>query len=157
MSLALKRSLKNKICWWAYLNLCCVWMFIACMPFITNFTIKTLFWEAEIFFKMCSQNAGNAISETPILTISWEHAPRHPSWLMPSVLGSHLRRSHTTQRGGQGENGPLGSLISPTTEESLKNALPDWTIRLTRLQGVYQNFVFWLQFKVALASKFLFS
>jgi hypothetical protein len=45
----LKRSLKNKICWWAYLKLCCVWMFS--IQFITNFTIKTLFWEAENFFK----------------------------------------------------------------------------------------------------------
>ena len=43
---------------------------------ITNFTIKTLFWEAEIFFKMCPQNTGNAISETEILNISWGHAPR---------------------------------------------------------------------------------
>jgi hypothetical protein len=43
------------------------------VQFITNFTVKTLFWEAEIFFKMCSQNAGNAISETPILKISIFH------------------------------------------------------------------------------------
>jgi hypothetical protein len=35
------------------------------LQFITNFTIVTLFLEAEIFFKMCSQNAGNVISETP--------------------------------------------------------------------------------------------
>jgi hypothetical protein len=46
------------------------------MQFITNFTIKALFWEAEIYFKLCSQNAGNAISETQILKISWGYAPR---------------------------------------------------------------------------------
>jgi hypothetical protein len=45
------------------------------VQFITNFTIKTLFWEAEIFFLMFSQNTGNAISETQILKISWGHAP----------------------------------------------------------------------------------
>jgi hypothetical protein len=51
------------MCWyWAYLNLCCVWMFSK--QFITNFTSKALFWEAEIYFKFCFQNAGNAISET---------------------------------------------------------------------------------------------
>jgi hypothetical protein len=48
------------------------------MQFITNFTIKTLFWEAENFFKMCSQNAGNAISETQILKISWGGMPPDP-------------------------------------------------------------------------------
>jgi hypothetical protein len=42
----IEKKFKNKICWWAYLNLCCVWMFS--MQFITNFTIKTLFWDAEI-------------------------------------------------------------------------------------------------------------
>jgi hypothetical protein len=54
-----------KICWWAYLNLCCVWMLG--VQFITNFTIKTLSWKAEMFLKMSSQNAGtDAISETQI-------------------------------------------------------------------------------------------
>jgi hypothetical protein len=48
------------------------------MQFITNFTITTLFWEAEIYKKMCSQNAGNAISETHILEISWEDMPQTP-------------------------------------------------------------------------------
>jgi hypothetical protein len=42
------------------------------MQFITIFTIRTLFWKAEIFKEMCSQNAGNAILETHILKISWE-------------------------------------------------------------------------------------
>jgi hypothetical protein len=42
------------------------------MQFITNFTIRTLFGKAEIFKKMSSQNAGNAISETRILKISWK-------------------------------------------------------------------------------------
>jgi hypothetical protein len=31
------------------------------------------------FFKMCSQNAGNAISETQILNISWGACPQTPS------------------------------------------------------------------------------
>jgi hypothetical protein len=44
------------------------------MQFITNFTIRS--WEAEIFKKMCSQNAGNAISETHILEISLEGLPQ---------------------------------------------------------------------------------
>jgi hypothetical protein len=49
------------------------------MQFITNFIIKTLFWEAEILQEM-NQNAGNAISETQILGGvggGW-HAPRPP-------------------------------------------------------------------------------
>jgi hypothetical protein len=48
------------------------------MQIITNFTIKTLFKEAETFKKMCSKNAGNAISETHILKISWEACPQTP-------------------------------------------------------------------------------
>ena len=48
------------------------------MQFITNFTIRTLFGKAEIFKKMCSQNAGDAISETHILRISWEGMPPEP-------------------------------------------------------------------------------
>jgi hypothetical protein len=31
---------------------------------------------SEIFFSMCSQNAGNAISETQILKISWGRMPQ---------------------------------------------------------------------------------
>ena len=63
------------------------------MQFITNFTIKTLFWEAEIFFKMyCSQNAGNAIWETQILKISLGgHAPRAPQ--PTCVCGTRLTQS----------------------------------------------------------------
>jgi hypothetical protein len=106
--LTLKRSLKDKICWWLYLNLCCVWMFS--MQFITNFTIKTLFWEAEIFL-MCSQNAGNAISETQILKISWGACPQTPltnSCLR--LLGSHLRSLHTILGEGKEKMGPLAVL-----------------------------------------------
>ena len=41
---------------------------------------------------MCSQSAGNAISETQILKISWAgHAPMTPTKLVAVVLGSHLR------------------------------------------------------------------
>jgi hypothetical protein len=37
------------------------------VQFITNFTIKTLSWKAEIFLKMSYQNAGtDAISDTQI-------------------------------------------------------------------------------------------
>jgi hypothetical protein len=44
------------------------------MHFITNFSIKTLFWEAEIFLNVF-QNAGNATSETKILKMSWGDMP----------------------------------------------------------------------------------
>jgi hypothetical protein len=107
----IEKKFKNKICWRAYLNLCCVWMFS--MQFITNFTIKTLFWEAEIFFKMCTQNAGNSISETQILKISWGGAPR------PPIVNSCLRYSAYTSRDrilslGEGkESGPFGSFAPP--------------------------------------------
>ena len=36
-------------------------------------------FEKLRFFKMCSQNAGNAISETQILKISWGACPDPPS------------------------------------------------------------------------------
>ena len=83
------------------------------MQFITNFTIITLFWEAEIFKKMCSQNAGNAISETQILEISLEGLPQTP------VANSCLRYSAHTfgdriLSWGEGkENGPFGSFAPP--------------------------------------------
>jgi hypothetical protein len=67
---------------------------------------------------MSSQNAGNAISETQILKISWG--------LEPAVLGSHLRRSHTILGGGQGKRALWQ--FCPTTKESLKNALPCFEI-----------------------------
>jgi hypothetical protein len=75
-----------------YLNLCCVWMFS--MQFITNFSIKTLFWEARDFFKMCSQNAGNAISGPKLKIFPGGHAPSFnpPNQLVPAVLCSHIRR-----------------------------------------------------------------
>jgi hypothetical protein len=71
---------------------------------------------------MCSQNAGNAISETHILEISWEDMPQTP------VANSCLRYSaHTigdrilSWGGGQGKWALWQ--FCPTTEESLKNAL----------------------------------
>ena len=71
---------------------------------------------------MCSQNAGNAISQRPIFKIfPGVHAPKPPSQLGPAVLGSHLRRSHTVLGGGQGKWALWQ--FCPTTEESLKNAL----------------------------------
>jgi hypothetical protein len=63
--------------------------------FITNFTIKALFCEAEIYFKFCSQNAGNAISETQILKFPGGLCPQ-TLWLTRAsgTIGSHLRQSH---------------------------------------------------------------
>jgi hypothetical protein len=68
-TVALSSKCKQSVCLhyglYMVFKLCCVWMFS--MQFIINFgTIKSLFWEAEIFFKMCSQNAGNTFSETQI-------------------------------------------------------------------------------------------
>jgi hypothetical protein len=40
------------------------------VQFITNFTIKTCFEKLKFLKNMCSQNGGNAISETQILKIS---------------------------------------------------------------------------------------
>jgi hypothetical protein len=70
---------------------------------------------------MCSQNAGNAISETQILKISWGACPDPPNYLVPAVFSSHLRRSHAILGGGQGKWALWQ--FCPTTEESLKNAL----------------------------------
>jgi hypothetical protein len=72
---------------------------------------------------MRSQNTGNAISETQILKISWGacRPPDRPCYLVPAVLGSHLRRSHTILGEGQGKWALWQ--FCPTTEESLKNAL----------------------------------
>jgi hypothetical protein len=64
------------------------------MQFITNFTIKTLFSEAEIFFKMCSQNAGNAISETQILKMSWGHAQKPIEIINNTRLRYYSAHSH---------------------------------------------------------------
>jgi hypothetical protein len=92
------------------------------MQFITNFTIKTLFWEAEIFLKTyCSQNAGNAIWETQILKLSLGGGGMPPS--PPANLC--LRHSaHTVSNrilswgGGQGKSALCP--FFPTTGESLK-------------------------------------
>jgi hypothetical protein len=53
MSLTLKRSFKNKICRWAYLNLSVVFECLEC-----------LFWEAEIFFK-CVLRMQEMLFQTP--------------------------------------------------------------------------------------------
>ena len=55
MSLTLKRSLKNKICYVVFECLACNLLHISPLK---------LFLEAEIFLIMCSQNVGNAIGET---------------------------------------------------------------------------------------------
>ena len=73
---------------------------------------------------MCFQNAVNAISETQILNISWEgHAPD------PHIANSCLQYSAHTfgdriyYLGGRARKWALWQFC-PTTEESLKNALP---------------------------------
>jgi hypothetical protein len=72
---------------------------------------------------MCSQNAGNAISETQILNISWGGCPQTPP---PSQLTSLC-----TILGGRREWARWQ--FCPTTEESLKNALENllssWLVR----------------------------
>ena len=69
---------------------------------------------------MCSQNAGNAISETQILKFSGA-CPRTPlviSWLWYSA---HTFGDRILPSWGEGkENGPFGSFA---TKESLKNTL----------------------------------
>ena len=71
---------------------------------------------------MCSQNAGNAISETQVLKISWGTCPHaDPLSQACGTRGSHLRRSHTILGEGQGK-WTLWQFC-PTTEESLKSAL----------------------------------
>jgi hypothetical protein len=76
---------------------------------------------------MCSQNSGNAISETQILKISW--GGDMPPALTP-LANSRLRYSAHTfgdrmriyyAGGGQGKWALWQ--FCPTTEESLKNAL----------------------------------
>jgi hypothetical protein len=70
---------------------------------------------------MCSQNEGNAISDTQILKISWWACPQTP------LANSCLQYSANTFGNrilscGEGKkNGPFE--FCPTTEESLKNAL----------------------------------
>jgi hypothetical protein len=94
MSLTLKGSLKNKIFWWAYvlkLNMLCLNVYS--MKFITNFTIRTLFWEAEIFLK-CVLRMQEMLFQRP------KYYP-----------GGRARKM-----------GPYRQFC-PTTEESLKNAL----------------------------------
>jgi hypothetical protein len=38
--------------------------------------LKLCFEKLKISFKICSQNAGNAVSETQIKNISWETCPQ---------------------------------------------------------------------------------
>jgi hypothetical protein len=64
---------------------------------------------------MCSQNAGNAISETQILKIfCGGHAPRPPQ--LTRACGTRLTPSAIAYYpGGEGmqENGPFGSFAPP--------------------------------------------
>jgi hypothetical protein len=87
---------------------------------------------------MFSQNAGNAISETQILKISWGACPQTP--LANSCL---LYSAHTTAiayyPGGKASRKWALWQICPTTEESLKNALPPeaHTIRFQSINTLY--------------------
>jgi hypothetical protein len=72
------------------------------MQFITNFTIKTLFWEVEIFL--------NAFSECRKCYFRDPNFRDPPCYLVPAVLGSHLRRSHTNPGGRARKMGPLAVL-----------------------------------------------
>ena len=73
---------------------------------------------------MCSQNAGNAISETQTLKISWGgHAPSfNPPWLT-RACGTLLTPSAIAYYAGGGQGKWALWQFCPTTEESLKNAL----------------------------------
>jgi hypothetical protein len=92
---------------------------------------------------MCSQNAGNAISENQILKISWGgHAPTCPPPSTP-LANSCLRYSAHTFGDrilcweGQGK-WALWQLCL-TTEESLKNALSVDKDFITAFPCVIQN------------------
>jgi hypothetical protein len=68
---------------------------------------------------MCSQNAGNAISETQILKISWGGMPPDPLAILCLRYSAHTFGDRILSWG----KWALWQFGSPTTEESLKNAL----------------------------------
>jgi hypothetical protein len=52
--------------------------FMLSIWFITKCTIKLMFWKPEISYKMCSQNAANAISYPNFKNFLGEHSPIPP-------------------------------------------------------------------------------
>jgi hypothetical protein len=102
----LKRSLKTKFVGEHILKLMSYVVFECLACNLLQISPLKLCVEKLRFFLMRSQNAGNAISESQILKMSWGHAhhwPGPPCYLVPAVLGSHLRRSHTILGEGQGK------------------------------------------------------
>jgi hypothetical protein len=63
--------------------------------------------------KMCFQNAGNAISETHILEISWEGIPQTTlaNWCLR--YSAHTFGDRILSWGEGKENGPFGSFSPP--------------------------------------------
>jgi hypothetical protein len=72
-----------------------------------------MFCEAETFKKMCSQNAGNAISETHILKISSVGMPQTPvaNFCLPD--SAHTFGDRILSWGEGKENRPLDSFAPP--------------------------------------------
>jgi hypothetical protein len=62
---------------------------------------------------MCSQNAGNAISETHILKISWEGMPPDPVANFCLWYSAHTFGDRILSWGVGKENGPFGSFAPP--------------------------------------------
>jgi hypothetical protein len=91
---------------------------------------------------MCPQNAGNAISETPILKISREAFPPDPLASLCFRYSAHTFGDCILPRGGgggQGENRPFDSFAPATTEESLKNALTQLAMRNVNLTFLFHT------------------
>jgi hypothetical protein len=83
-----------------------------------------LCYEKLRFFYMCSQNAGNAISETQILKISCGGTcPQLQSPQLNRACGILLTPSAIAYYAGVGRGKWALWQFCPTTEESLKNAL----------------------------------
>jgi hypothetical protein len=64
------------------------------------------------FFLMCSQNAGNAISETQILKIPWA-CPQIPLANLCLWYSAHTFGDRILSWGEGKENGPFGSFAPP--------------------------------------------
>jgi hypothetical protein len=77
---------------------------------LTFARLGRLCFEKLRFFQMCCQNAGNAISETLILKISWGACPLVNSCLryLAHTFGDRI----LSWREGK-ENGPFGSFAPP--------------------------------------------
>jgi hypothetical protein len=97
----LKKNFKNKICWWAYLNLWCFWMFS--VQYITNITIKNLVWEAENL-KKCVLRMQEMLFQSPkFLKISWGSMPPDPLANLRLRHSAHTFGDRILSWGGQGK------------------------------------------------------